>query len=119
MQRRSGMDVISEGVACNIHQIASVMEGHNGFYANWVKLYVNGDYKGIYVNAEQRDKQFLRHRDIYISHNSWLYKYADCEPSFVLKVGDDDFPKSPAVEALCYDPFVHASDPNLMPLGGV
>ncbi|GAH88035.1 unnamed protein product, partial [marine sediment metagenome] len=64
------MDIISEGVACNIHQMASVLEGGVGFYANWVKLYVNGEYKGIYVNAEQRDKQFLRHRDIYISHNS-------------------------------------------------
>ena len=113
------IDVISEGVACNIHQMASVMEGHVGFYANWVKLYVNGNYIGIYANVEQRDKQFLRNRDLYVSHDSWLYKYADCVPDFVLKVGDDDFPKSPAVEVLSYDPFVHASDANLQPTAGV
>jgi hypothetical protein len=37
----------------------------------------------------------------------------------VLKVGDDDDPRSPAVEALCYDPFVNVGDPNLIPSGGV
>jgi len=114
------IDVISEGVACNLHQMASAPEGDVGFYANWVKLYVNGNYIGIYTNAEQRDKTFLRHRDYYVSHDSWLYKHADCIPGFVLKVGDDDFPRSPALEALCYDPFVNTGDdPNLMPSGGV
>ena len=117
------MDVISEGVACNIHRMASVPKGYGydagAFYANWVKLYVNGNYIGIYVNNEQRDKQFLRNRGIYVGHGlTWLYKYADCVTSFILKVGDDDFPRSPAVEALCYAPFVN-NDITYRPTGGV
>jgi hypothetical protein len=55
------MDIISEGVAINIHRMASGPQGYGydagAFYGNWVKLYVNGNYIGIYVNAEQRDKQ--------------------------------------------------------------
>ncbi len=117
------MDVVSEGVACNIHRMASGPEGYGYdagvFYANWVKLNVNGNYIGLYANVEQRDKTFLKHRDLYVYHDTWLYKYADCVPGFVLKVGDDLNPRSPAVEALCYDPLVHPSDPNLIPAGGV
>jgi hypothetical protein len=115
------VDVISEGLACHLHTMASLTEGYGWatWYANWVKVYVNGAYKGIYVNNEQYDKQFLKNRDLFVDHDSWLYKYADCEPGFVLKVGDDDFPKSPGVEALCYSPFVNTGDdPNLMPSGG-
>ena len=120
------MDVISEGVAINIHRMGSLTEGYDYavWHGNWVKLYVNGNYIGLYVSAEQYDKQYLRHRDYYVSHDSWLYKYADCEPGFVLKVGDDDFPRSPAVDYLCYDPFIVTSpddpcaDPALMPSGG-
>jgi hypothetical protein len=115
------IDAIAEGVAINLHRMASLAEGYSNalWYSNWVKLYVNGNYIGIYANAEQRDKQWMKNHDYYVSHDSWLYKYADCEPGFVLRTGDDDFPKSPAVEALCYQPFVNTGDdPNLMPSGG-
>jgi len=115
-------DVVSEGLSCNLHRMASVPQGYgyDAWHANWVKLYVNGDYKGIYVNNEQRDKQFLRNRGIYVSHNSWMYKYENCEPGFSLDIGDDDFPKSPAIDALCYEPFVNEGNfPDLMPSGGV
>ena len=115
-------DVVSEGLSCNLHRMASVPQGYgyDAWHANWVKLYVNGDYIGIYVNNEQRDKQFLVNRGLYVSHLSWLYKYANCEPGFYLRVGDDDFPKSPAIDALCYEPFVNEGNfPDLMPSGGV
>ena len=115
-------DVVSEGLSCNLHRMASVPQGYgyDAWRANWVKLYVNGEYKGIYVNNEQRDKQLLRNRGIYVSHNSWFYKYANCEQGFYLRVGDDDFPKSPTLDALCYEPFVNEGDfPALMPAGGV
>ena len=99
-------NVLSEGIACNIHGMASAPEGYgyDNWHANWVKLYVNGDYKGVYTNIEQIDKQFLRHRDLYVSHNSWLYKSWG-SGSLQLKVGDDTFPYSPALDALCYRPF--------------
>ena len=117
------IDLISEGVACNLHRIASLTEGYGYamWYANWVKLYVNGEYKGVYVNNEQYDKQYMKNRDMYTHTFSWLYKHADCiTDNFVLKTGDDEFPKSPAVEGLCYPPFVNAgADSNLMPSGGV
>ena len=116
------LDVISEGVAINLHTMASLTEGYGWpvWHANWVKLYVNGEYIGVYVNAEQYDKQYMRNRDLYVSHDSWLYKYADCIPGFVLKVGDDDFPRSPALEALCYEPFINpiGADPCLYPTDG-
>jgi hypothetical protein len=102
------IDVISEGVACNIHRMASATEGYGWpvWHANWCNLYVNGTYIGIYTFVEQYDKQHLIHRNIYDAHgHSWLYKHHDCDGKFVLKVGDDTYPRSQAVEALCYDPF--------------
>lgn len=118
-------DPIEEGVAINLHRMASLTEGYGYamWHGNWAKLYVNGNYIGIYANAEQYDKQYMRHRDMYTHSYSWLYKYADCEPGFVRRVGDDELPKSPAVEALCYNPFVNISsgfggDPCLYPTDG-
>ncbi len=115
------IDAIVEGVACNLHRIASATEGYGWpvWHANWAKVYVNGAYIGLYVNNEQYDKQYLKHRDYYVSHDSWLYKFMDCFTRFELKVGDDTYPKSPALDALCYSPFAHPDDPNLMPAGGI
>jgi hypothetical protein len=114
------VDLVTEGLSVNLHTMASETEGYGWatWYGNWVKLYVNGAYKGVFFNNEQYDKQHLKNRGLFVDHDSWLYKYADCVSGFVLKVGDDDFPKSPAVEALCYDPIVHPGDPNLSPSGG-
>jgi len=102
------IDVISEGVACNIHRMASATESYGWpvWHANWCKLYVNGTFNGIFVFVEQYDKSYLQHRNIYDAHgHTWLYKYHDCDGHFVLKVGDDTTPRSQAVEALCYSPF--------------
>jgi len=121
------IDVISEGVACNIHRMASATEGYGWpvWYANWCKLYVNGAYKGVYAFVEQYDKQYMQHRGLYVGHGcSWLYKDSDCYYDgygFEFKIGDDTIPRSQAVEALCYAPFVQNAlgDPTLMPSGGV
>jgi len=121
LENGDDVDVLAECAAVNLHRMGAGSEGYG--YDNWcgsmVKLYVNGVCKGVYVNAEQHDKQFLRNRDIYISHNSWLYKYWG-EGDYDLKVGDDDYPVSPAVEALCYEPFVNIKTGSpLYPTGGI
>ncbi len=114
-------NVLTEGVACNIHGMASGPEGydynHKAHAASWVKIYVNGLYRGVYVSQEQRDKQFMKHRNAYIHSETWLYKHTGGD-NFELKVGDDEIPKSPALDALCYVPFVFPGDPCLMPSGG-
>ncbi|MHC4364822.1 MAG: CotH kinase family protein, partial [Planctomycetota bacterium] len=105
------IDTIAETVAVNIHRMASATEGYGWpvWYANWCKLYVNGTYIGVYTFVEQYDKQYMIHRDIYEAHgHSWLYKHHDCDGRFVLKIGDDTYPKSQGVEALCYAPFYSA-----------
>lgn len=113
------VDQVTEGLCVNLHRMASEIEGYGWatWHANWVKLYVNGDYIGVYVNNEQYDKQYMNNRGIYVSHDSWLYKHHDCDGNFVLKVGDDDFPRSPAVDALCYDPF-YSNVPQTQSSGG-
>ncbi|MHC5061056.1 MAG: CotH kinase family protein [Planctomycetota bacterium] len=114
-------NVLSEGIAANIHQLASCVQGygHDAWRANWVKLYVNGTYYGVYVNAEQLDKTFLINRGLYVYHESWLYQYRG-NHSFTLEIGDDLNPKSPAVDELCYFPFAHGNaGSDLYPSGGI
>jgi len=121
LENGDDVDVVAEGLACNLHRMASGPEGYgyDDWRTNWVVLNVNGECRGVYINAEQIDKQFLRNRDIYISHNSWLYKYWG-PGDFELKVGDDDFPVSPALEALCYEPFVCTKTGSILqPAGGI
>ncbi len=116
-------DVISEGIAANLHRLASGPQGYNYpwacWYANWVKLYVNGEYRGVYVNNEQYDKPFMANRGLYVWHKTWMYKYSS-EGNFALEVGDELNPASPAVQALCYKPFAYlnSNDP-LYPPGGI
>ncbi|MDH3980942.1 MAG: CotH kinase family protein, partial [Gammaproteobacteria bacterium] len=75
---------------------------YNPGLAAWVKLYVNGEYLGVYINVEQPDKQFLKNRGIYDKDDTWLYKAGDVGANYDLKVGDPD---SPTTTALCYSPF--------------
>jgi len=109
-------NVLTEGIAANLHQMASGPEGYDydPWRANWVKVYVNGHYYGVYVNAEQLDKRYLQNRGWYVWHESWLYQYRG-EYNFTLEIGDDLNPRSPAAGELCYRPFRHERDPNLMP----
>jgi hypothetical protein len=102
----NGADVgpVAEGVAWNLHELASV----DGFYgagyhaglASWVRVYLNGAYIGVYVNVEQRNKQFLRNR-FGTTSGLWLYEVDDIN-SWALESGD---PHSPAFTALCFSPF--------------
>ena len=109
-------NVLSEGIACNLHRMASCSAGYgyDAWRANWVKLYVNGHYYGVYVNAEDLDKRFLQNRLLYVYHETWLYQYRG-EYDFSLEVGWNDFPRSPTVNELCYRPFRNESDPALIP----
>ena len=88
--------------------------GYDAWRGNWVKLYVNGHYYGVYFNAEQLDKRFLVNRGIYVRHQTWLYQYRGAY-NYTLEVGDDLNPRSPAVNELCYRPFRNESDPLLKP----
>jgi spore coat protein CotH len=105
----NGSDVgpVAEGVAWNLHELASTDVLHPGL-ASWVKLYlVTGDdepkYLGVYINVEQRDKQFLRNRDLpYSTGQVWLYE-ADDINAYEFEVGD--LPHSPTFTALCFSPF--------------
>lgn len=102
----NGGDVgpVAEGFAWNVHEMASI----DGFYgagyhpglASWVRVYLNGDYIGVYVNAEQRNKQFLRNR-FGTADGIWLYEIDD-RNGWELEAGD---PHSPTFTALCFAPF--------------
>lgn len=106
----NGADVgpVAEGLAWNLHEMASA----DGFYgagyhaglASWVKLHVNGAYIGVYVNVEQRNKQFLRNR-FGTTAGLWLYEVDDIN-GWALEAGD---PHSPAFTALCFSPFQAAA----------
>jgi len=120
LENGDDMGVMDEGVSWNIHRLAGAPEGYNYDAArgNWVRLYVNGIYYGVYVSPEQRDKRFLQHRNLYIWHNTWLYKLTGGD-TFELAVGDDINPASPAVKGLCFVPFAYAGGGLLAPEGGV
>lgn len=122
LENGDDVDVVSEGIAANLHRMASGPEGYGYpwacWYANWVKLYVNGVYRGVYINNEQYDKPFMANRGLYVWHQTWMYKYSS-EGQFPLNVGDELNPKSPAVDALCYVPWVASgSNSPLYPSGG-
>ena len=101
-------DVVREGIAWNLHRMASGPEGYGyeAGFAAWVRVVVNDEYVGFYASVEQRNKQFLRNRDLYTLGESWLYKISDMN-GMTIEVGEPD---SPTVEALCYSPF--HSDPT-------
>ena len=104
LENGDDQDVLAEGLAWHMHRLASVDEGY-GYEAGmaaWVTMEINGTYTGVYVNAEQRNKQFLRNRDLYTPGETWLYKISD-PLHHSLEVGAAD---SPTVTTLCYYPFV-------------
>ncbi len=125
LENGDDVDVLAEGLASNLHRMASVPQGY-GYDAGracWVKLYThisgNDVYRGVYVSAENIDRKFLENRNIYMWHQTWLYRYRS-PGVFELRVGDDSNPNSPAVAALCYDPFA-CIDPLSVhyPSGGI
>jgi spore coat protein CotH len=113
LENGSDTDPVSEGLAWNLHEMATgdgyYGANHHPGLASWVKVYVNGEYLGVYVSVEQRDKQFLRNRGIFSStpaNFSWLYEIDDIN-GFAFEVGGPAH--SPTFDTLCYSPFVSTS----------
>ncbi|MEN8129933.1 MAG: CotH kinase family protein [Pseudomonadota bacterium] len=104
LENGDDVDVVAEGFAWYLNRVAAAApdSGYNPGLAAWVKLVVNGESLGVYVNVEQPDKQFLKNRGLYTKNETWLYKASDVS-SVELKVGDLD---SPTTTELCYSPFV-------------
>jgi spore coat protein CotH len=106
-------DPLNEGFAWMVHRLAweSGINGYESAYSGWVKLYINGDLKGVFVNAEQKDAQFLRNRGFDNELSTWLYKV---DGNSTLEVGTGD---SPTSAHLCYLPFAErggtCAQPNL------
>ena len=112
LENGSDVDPVSEGFAWNLHELAW-NGGHYGDMvhpglAAWVRVYVNGAYLGVYVNAEERDKQFLRNRGLWFAGQTWLYEIDDIS-GFELEEGD---PHSPTYQLLCFAPFNNAKKPG-------
>lgn len=99
------VNVVAEGLAWFMHTLAHGAVGYDyeAAYATWVRVNVNGNYVGLYLSVEQRDKTFLKNRDFYVKNETWLYKIGN-EPEGELKVGPEEYP-SPTWDALCYEPF--------------
>ena len=96
-------DVITEGFAWALHNMAHAPQGYDyqPGLANWVTVTINGVYTGVYVNAEQVDKRYLKNRRIWTAGETWLYKLGDIY-SDALKAGNGE---SPTHAFFCYDPF--------------
>ncbi|MDH3979538.1 MAG: CotH kinase family protein, partial [Gammaproteobacteria bacterium] len=67
LENGDDVDVVAEGFAWYLNRVAAAASssGYNPGLAAWVKLYVNGEYLGVYINVEQPDKQFLKNRGLY------------------------------------------------------
>ncbi|MHC4673227.1 MAG: lamin tail domain-containing protein [Planctomycetota bacterium] len=105
LENGDDVDVVSEGLAWQIERLASGTQGYGydaGHFA-WVRLNINGDYIGVYLNIEFRDKRFMENRGLYTEGSTWLYKKVIPQDPAVIKVGGPQ--DSPATETLCYLPF--------------
>ena len=104
MENGDDVDVVAEGYAWYLNRVAAAASnsGYNPGLAAWVKLYVNGEYAGVYINVEQPDKTFLKNRGLYTEDETWLYKAGSVGANYELKVGEPD---SQTSTALCYVPF--------------
>ena len=105
-------DVVREGLAWAVHRFASGPEGYAystvdespaasaAACAAWVRLNVNGRYVGVYVNAEQRDKQFLKNRGLWTAGSTWFFEQE--VGGALVEEGEGN---SPTITHLCYSPF--------------
>ncbi|MHC4397321.1 MAG: InlB B-repeat-containing protein, partial [Planctomycetota bacterium] len=100
----SDMTIASQGVAWNIYQAAGFVTGR----AAWVKVYVNGAYKGLYTNVEQIDKVFLGDPAVGIGdHDGFLFKMSEYE-------GEVQRTREAETSPFAFNwyPFDHPDDPN-------
>ena len=93
--------VIQEGLAWNLHRLAAGSYGYDAAFASWVQLRVNGQLIGVYVNAEQRDKQMLRNRGLWVDDETWIFDQDDIGVPEIEE--GDGF--SPTYNTLCFVPF--------------
>lgn len=111
LENGDDVNVVSEGFAWYLHHLATkTSDGYSDYrpgHAAWVKLMVNNQDMGVYLNVEQRDKTFLRNRGLYTQGETWLYKAGDKGSNYSLKVGNPDSPT--LANVLCYSPFGAAS----------
>ncbi len=109
LENGDDQDVAQEGDARYLHRLAreSGLNYETGL-ASWVKLYINGQYQGVYVNVEQPDKQLLKNRGMWEPiGDTWLTKMSDqYEPEPKEGPEDESGIPSPTSEALCFAPFV-------------
>ena len=114
LENGADTDPVSEGLAWNLHEMATgpafyPPDYHPGLAA-WVRLVINGEYTGLYVNVEERDSQFLRNRSLPRGttsdgvRRSWLYEIDDLGAG-AFELEDGDLPHGPTWNALCYSPF--------------
>jgi hypothetical protein len=125
--KQGDFDVVREGLAWAAHRLASGSDGYGYLVSDtspaasaaacaaWVRLVVNGTYMGVYVNAEQRDKQFLKNRALWTAGRTWLYEQEDVGTT-AIEEGDGD---SPTQLHLCYSPFRPKGDATCATPGDV
>ena len=75
LENGSESALVTEVLAWNIYQAAS--DSFVSGRAAWVKVYVNGSYKGLYGNVEQIDKVYLT--DHGLDNDGFLYKHSEYE----------------------------------------
>jgi spore coat protein CotH len=102
--------VLAEGLAWNMHRMASTTAGYGYLSAQaaWVRMVVNGQYIGVYLNAEQRDKQMLKNRGVWVGDKTWLYDQHDMSTIEL----EEGIGHSSTFLALCYSPFSNLSRKN-------
>jgi hypothetical protein len=100
LENGNGPGVVGENLAWAMHRLAGETYEFPVAFANFMRVKVNGTYIGLYLNAEQRDKQALRNRGLWDGGETWLYEQD--AGGLILDEGDPD---SPAVGHLCYLPF--------------
>jgi hypothetical protein len=138
LENGSDAGPVAEGVAWNLYELASI----EGFYgprvhaglAAWVKVFIKvcepddgagfllkdeGEideteytYLGVYINVEQRNKQFMKNRAIYQKSNSYQYEVDDIG-IYLINVGlngDEGGPHSETYNALNFPPFQSAGN---------
>lgn len=71
LENGQGEALLSEGLSWLLFNKAGVIAPR----AAWVNVYVNGEYKGLYANVEQIDKEFFR--DHGIDDGGFLFKVED------------------------------------------
>jgi hypothetical protein len=119
LENGAEISTLREGLMWNMFRLVSDggVSGYPLGHASWVRVIVNGEYQGVYVNAEQRDKQFLENRGLYKEGATWLYKV---DGNATLEAGITAS-NSPTYTHLCYTPFtagpgsggVECPQPNL------